>query len=161
MGLWTFSLEDGTRAPLIEAPGVQAYAQFSPDGRFIAYTSDEHGVPHVYVQPHPPSGAFWQVSLEGGTMPRSRGDGNELFYRRVDGTLMAVPITVRAGAGGGSASIVHGAPEPLFDAVPVMGLYRFTYQPASNGQRFLVAATIAGRAPPITVFLNWQASASN
>jgi Tol biopolymer transport system component len=66
------------RVDYLVAPGQQAYAQFSPDGRLVAYASDEHGQFEVYVATMPPSGALWQISTGGGTMPRWRRDGREL-----------------------------------------------------------------------------------
>ena len=87
-------------------------------------------------------------------MPRWRQDGRELFYRGADGQLMAVPITTGSAP---LAAFEHGLPRPLFGPIPTVGnLPRFTYQPSSDGQRFLVAAPVASAAPPITVVLNWQ-----
>src|SRR5204862_49735 len=67
-------------------------AQFSPDGRFVAYVSDESGRAEVYVQSFPASGGKWQISTGGGDQPQWRRDGGELFYMAPDKKLMAVPI---------------------------------------------------------------------
>ena len=72
----------------------EAYAQFSRDGRWMAYASGVGGQTEVYVQPIPATGALWQISKGGGTMPRWRKDEKELFYRAADGRLMAVTVSV-------------------------------------------------------------------
>jgi len=153
--LWLLPLE-GERKPVAygAAPGSQAYAQFSPDGRLVAYASDEQGRPEVFVATVPQSGALWQISTGGGSMPRWRRDGRELYFRASDGTLMAVPL----GAGGGTAAIEgRGAPRPLIPGIPSPGnSWIFTYVPTEDGQRFLVAAARRDARPPITVLVNWQ-----
>ena len=152
------SLEgDGTLVPFVAEEGPQRYGQFSPDGRWIAYASYDQ----VYVQPNPPTGALRQVSTEGGSMPRWRVDGKELFYRVDDGTLMAVTVSARNDSSGADDAFEHGTPQPLFDSVPSPRNFEFTYQPTSDGQKFLVATPLAGAKTPITVVLNWQASGGN
>jgi serine/threonine protein kinase len=151
--LWLLPLA-GERKPLlfIDAPGQQVYAQYSPDGRYIAYSSDEQGQLDVFVATVPPSGAIWQISAGGGTMPRWRRDGSELYFRANDGRLMAVEIGA-AGIDGRSA------PKPLFSGIPSSGNTPiFTYCPADDGQRFLVAATRNSQQPPITLVVNWPAT---
>jgi Tol biopolymer transport system component len=148
----------GDRQPtvLLTAPGKQAYAQFSPDGRLVAYASDEQGQFEIYVATMPPSGARWQISSGGGSMPRWRRDGRELFYRASDGSLMAVAL----GAGSGAAAIdERGAPRALFRGIPSAGNSTiFTYVPDEDGQRFLVASTRSGARSPITMVVNWQSA---
>ena len=159
LNLWAMSLDgDGTPVSGLEAPATQEYGQFSPDGRWIAYGSNEHGEFQVFVQPYPATGALWQVSSEGGSMPRWRRDGKELFYRATDGKLMAVTVGAREGSGGATEAFEHGTPQPLFDSLPLPANFEFTYQPASDGQRFLVALPLAGAKTPLTVVLNWQAA---
>ena len=106
----------------------------------------------VYVQPIPATGAQWLVSKDGGSMPRWRRDGKELFYRAVDGRLMAVPIiSDRA-----SVSFQNGAPQALTVSIPAVGnVNRYTYQPSADGQRFLVPVPVQSGAKPMTVVLNW------
>ena len=102
------------------------------------------------MQPVPATGAKWLVSVGVGSQPRWRRDGKELYYRRGDGQLMAVPIA------GASAALEHGAPQPLFSPIFSYGnVERFTYQPSADGQKFLVVATVEAAVPPITVVLNW------
>ncbi|HEV3214743.1 MAG TPA: protein kinase [Vicinamibacterales bacterium] len=139
--------------PYLQTPFDEADAQFSPDGRWMAYASNESGQPQVYVQAIPASGAKWQISTAGGDQPRWRRDGKELFYVSADQKLMAVPVKT-------GVSFETGSPQPLFDIQPVYGPLtgRFAYQPTADGQRFLVTAPVSGGvAPAITVVLNWQA----
>ncbi|MBZ5644316.1 MAG: protein kinase [Acidobacteriia bacterium] len=153
-GLWLLPMEgDHKPVPYLLTSFNQGDAQFSPDGKWMAYASNESGQPQVYVQAIPANGAKWQVSPAGGTQPRWRGDGKELFYISSDQKLMAV--SVKSGA-----AFEAGAPQPLFELDPVfppMG-GRFAYQPAADGQRFLVLSAAGSNvAPPINVVLNWQA----
>ena len=101
----------GDRKPfaLAESPFTEGSAVFSPDGRWIAYTSNEGGQPNVYVQPFPGPGAKSQVSRDSGSHPVWRADGRELFYLGVDQTMMAVPIGERR-------SFDAGLPQALFPA---------------------------------------------
>jgi len=126
-------------------------AQFSPDGRFIAYAVGPLDSSEIVVQPIPTTGALWQVSTQGGAMPRWRADGREIYYRASDGKLMAV--SVRAGA----ASFESGTPQPLFEGIPPPSSNTFcTYQPARDGQRFLVSLIDANSQSPITIVVNWE-----
>jgi Tol biopolymer transport system component len=150
---------DRRPVPLLTAPGIQALAQFCPDGRFLAYTSDQQGQSEVFVGTVPASGAVWQVSTNGGSMPRWRRDGRELYYRAVDGALMVVSFGTRAGAGGAPSMDDRAAPRPLFKGIPSSGNSPvFTYAVADDGQRFLVGASRKTDQPPITVIVNWQAA---
>ncbi len=153
--LWLLPLEgDRKPVPYVTAPRSQAYAQFSPDGRLVAYASDEQGRFEVFVTTFPHSGALWQISSGGGSMPRWRRDGRELYFRAADGTLMAVSL----GSGSGAAAIDdRGAPRLLFPGIPSPGnSWIFTYAPTDDGQRFLVAVARKGAQLPITVLVNWR-----
>jgi serine/threonine protein kinase/Tol biopolymer transport system component len=155
--LWLLPLEGG-RKPIayVAAPGNQAYAQFSPDGQLVAYAKDEQGESEVFVATVPQSGALWQISTGGGSMPRWRRDGRELYFRANDGTLMAVAL----GSGTGTAALEgRAAPRPLFPGIPSPGnSWIFTYAPGENGQRFLVATARKGARQPIHVLVNWPAA---
>ncbi len=124
----------------------------SPDGRWMAYTSDESGSYEVYVRPFPASGGKWRVSTRGGSDPKWSPDGRELYYISLDKTLMAVPISMGAG-------FESGVPKALFEAkVPaITPAFPRAYVVAEGGQRFLLN-TIVERATssPITVILNWM-----
>jgi eukaryotic-like serine/threonine-protein kinase len=142
----------GDRTPLVFAatPFTEGSAVFSPDGRYIAYVSNEGGQSDVYVQSFPGPGAKSQVSRDGGTHPVWRADGRELFYLAADGAMMAVPVGV-------GRSFDAGQPQPLFSS----NAWRLTsnqiYAVTKDGQRFLVNTTPpkSSVAAPLTVVLNW------
>ncbi len=153
--LWTLPLT-GSKEP--ETPLGTDFetiqGQFSPDGRWIAYMSRETGRFEIFVQPFPPTGARWQVSTNGGTRPRWRGDGKELFYFSSTGSargmFMAVPIGVKG------ETIEAGLAEPLFEVGMAVG---HNYDVTADGRRFIVSAyTEEVLSSPITVVLNWQAT---
>jgi eukaryotic-like serine/threonine-protein kinase len=129
----------------------QASGQFSPDGRWIAYSGGEMpGRRYIYVQPFPATGAKWQISGEGALFPRWRKDGKELFFHTTDGQIMAAAIKTDS-----RGSLEHGAPQALFP-LAASELY-YHYQPSADGQRFLVLVPAAGEKPaPINVVLNWE-----
>ncbi|MEK7404638.1 MAG: hypothetical protein AAB225_05980, partial [Acidobacteriota bacterium] len=152
--VWVLPVSPGAErklAPLLQDPAAQDQAQISPDGRWIAYRSTESGRPEVYVQAFPPSGGKWQVSTAGGTEPRWRGDGKELFY--VAGTkLMAVEVKASG------SSFEAGAPKALFEARLVPDLRRNRFVVTADGKRFLVRTEAGDTSSPITVVVNWPAA---
>ncbi len=93
--------------PLAQTEFVETSGVFSPDGRWIAYTTNEGGQPNVYVQPFLRAGGKHQVSRDGGSHPVWRADGKELFYLGADGTMMAVPIDA-------TGQFDAGVPQALF-----------------------------------------------
>jgi hypothetical protein len=143
--------------PFMTTPFRELRGQFSPDGKWIAYTSDESGRDEVYVQSFPISGFKAQVSSKGGDWVRWRKDGKELFYVAPDRKLMTVAV------GGVSSSLEVATPTALF-ALPVM-LARggdttapYTYDVMPDGQRFLaLTPTKDAEKAPMTVILNWKA----
>jgi serine/threonine protein kinase len=136
--------------PFLQTPFNELGGQFSPDGRWIAYTSNESGKYEVYVQPYPGPGGKWQISTAGGGIPRWRRDGTEIFYIAPDYKLMA------AGINGKGSSIEVGAVKPLFQTHMVGN--RHEYDVSADGQRFLVnSAPEQEASAPITVVLNWIA----
>src|SRR4030095_16327282 len=86
--------EDRKPFPYLQAEFDEKHGRFSPNGRWVAYTSNESGRDEVYVQSFPPSGTKFQISADGGSEPQWRKDGTELFYIAEDRTLMAVPVKV-------------------------------------------------------------------
>ena len=153
--LWVLPMF-GDRKPIafLQTEADEFQGQLSPDGRWMAYGSDESGRFEIYVQPFPALGGKWQVSTGGGTQPRWRRDGTELFYLSGDKKIMAA--AVRKGAGAFDA----GVPRVLF-AVEVggaIGVGTDEFVPSADGQRFLVARTSEPSELPITVVLNWPAS---
>ncbi len=153
--LWVLPMVgEPTPFPYLESEFFESHAQFSPDGRWVAYSSDESGRAEVYVQSFPISGGKWQISTTGGDQPQWRGDGKELFYIAPDRNLMAVTI-------GGGATLEVGRPTVLFQTtVPITGITndRNNYVPTQDGQRFLMnnLADIAN-SQPLTLVLNWAA----
>lgn len=156
MDLWVLPLT-GERKPYVflQTQFNEGHAQFSPDGRFVAYVSDESGQAEVYVQTFPASGGKWQVSTHGGDQPQWRSDGKELFYRALDRTIVAVPIAM-------GDTLAPGTPVALFPThTPLGGVTgdRNHYLVADNGQRFLVNNLVEeGNTQPIMLVLNWAPS---
>ena len=124
---------------------------FSPDGRWIAYESDESGRPEVYVQTFPLTNQKVRISTSGGTDPEWSKTGAELFYLASNRDLIAVPYRVSG------AAFQPGVATALF---PIAGnVTRRAYAAASDGRRFLVAKMSGeNAAEPVTVLLNWQAA---
>jgi len=124
-------------------------AQFSPDGRCIAFVSDESGRPEVYVQGFPMSNGKRQVSTGGGDTPRWRGDGKELFFLAPAKKLMAVTVK-------GDANLETDTPRVLFETGPARAWPWTEYAVTSDGQRFLMPMWETA-SPPFTVVVNWTA----
>jgi hypothetical protein len=125
---------------------------FSPDGRLIAYMSNESGRQEIYVESYPEAGGKWQISSGGGVEPRWRADGKELFYRAADQKLMAVDIAMEGG------NLKAGLPHALFVGRYDTGTARNRFLTSADGQRFLLVAPLGRDAmSPTTVVLNWAA----
>ncbi|HEY3125026.1 MAG TPA: protein kinase [Thermoanaerobaculia bacterium] len=143
--------------PLVGDPKPLAWLQtrfaktsprFSPDGRWIAYESDESGDPEVYVALTKGGGEKKRLSPAGGSRPRWRRDGKELYYVAPDGFVMAVPMAL-------GPHLEAGAPVPLFRAEGQIE----TYDVAPDGSRFLVSTPAEKvRESPLRVILNWPAA---
>jgi eukaryotic-like serine/threonine-protein kinase len=135
--------------PYLQTQFNESHGSFSPDGRWVAYVSDESGRNEIYVQAFPLSGAKFQISTGGGTEPTWRKDGTELFYVAADRNLMTVPIKL-------AATLEAGAPKSLFPITLTEDQHSFAV--ANDGQRFLIGTSAGGeKALPMTVVLNWQA----
>jgi Tol biopolymer transport system component len=142
---------DRTPLSYLTGPARDAQAEFSPDGRFVAYTSITDDDPQVFVQPFPnASEGQWQVSTAGGSEPRWSPDGREIFYFAGQ-TLMVAPVRLQP-------TFSSGPPTPLFDA-PVQPWYvndTDRSQVARDGRRFLLLVPSGDTpAPPIDVVVNW------
>ena len=145
----------GKPVPFVRTEFDEDQGRFSPNGRWIAYVSNQSGAYDVYVRAFTTdfsggsagAGGSVLVSRGGGTEPRWRGDGNELFYLAPDGKMMAVEV--KAGQEFGA-----GTPHPLFETPSgtIMG------DVSADGKRFLLVTPVGSSASaPFTVVLNWTA----
>jgi Tol biopolymer transport system component len=149
--LWAISLEDRRPFPVLQTEFEESEGELSPDGRWIAYRSNESGISEVFVRAFPGPGGHWQVSSAGGKMPKWRADGKELFYSSRDWSLMAVDVKPAG------AELRAGTPHVLFEARMRDGRYR-QYDVTADAQRFLVSAFVAEEnTTPLTLVLNWRA----
>jgi Tol biopolymer transport system component len=148
--VWLLPLDgDRTPVPFLRTPFNETEARFSPDGRWVAYVSNETGSPEVYVTRFLGPSGKWPVSTAGGNYPRWRGDGRELFYLTREGKMMAVLVN------GQGEDFVVGSERPLFSTRVGAG-GRYPYDVTSDGQKFLVNNVVEVAAPsPITLVVNW------
>jgi Tol biopolymer transport system component len=143
----------GERSPQVylQTVAAEGWAQFSPDGKWVAYESDESGRAQVYVEPFPRvdgNSPRWQISTGGGGQPKWRGDGKELFYMMRNGKMMAATVTA-------GAKFTASEPHLLF---PTRALPHDVnmYDVTRDGRRFLVNTPLEwSTSSPITVVANW------
>jgi len=124
----------GNMTPFLTTKTSETNGQISPDGKWVAYASNESGDWEIYVTTFPTAAGKWQVSQSGGSEPRWRGDGKEIFYIGAGGTLTAVPVST-------TGTFASGNPAPLFHTqlrAQVSSTDQFTYDATKDGQRFLV-----------------------
>jgi WD40-like Beta Propeller Repeat len=157
--LWALDTtgRDHTLRVVANTPAEEVLSTFSPDGRWVAYQTNESGRFEVVVQAFPQASGKWQVSTAGGVAPRWRADGKELYFLAPDATMMAVPVTAAG------TSFAVGAPVPLFRTRIVDGgtvtNNRPQYAVARDG-RFLINQPVGdATAAPITLILNWNPDA--
>jgi Tol biopolymer transport system component len=164
LDIWVLPMT-GDRKPsvFLKTRFREGYSAFSPDGRWVAYESNESGRNEIYVRPFAPptepgapatpAGSQWQVSTEGGIYPRWRVDGKELYYLNAGGAMMAAPITVTG------ATLQPGTPIMLFPTRIVGGgedaAQGRQYDVAANGL-FLINTEVVSAAAPITLLQNWN-----
>jgi serine/threonine protein kinase/Tol biopolymer transport system component len=144
---------DRKARPFARTRGSDVHARFSPDGKWVAYSSAESGRHQIYVQPFPDANGRWQISTDGGSEPRWRGDGREIFFLGADRRMMVVQVV---------------STQPTFQAAPATPLfatriadfanpYRTTYDVTPDGQHFLINEPAEGAAQPsISVVVNWH-----
>jgi len=135
-------------APYVQTKFIELGGAFSPDGRWVAYTSDESGRREVYIQGFPERRGKWQVSADGGELPRWRADGKELYWTGLDfRTVMAAPVELQA------AEVKAGRGEALFRGAG------FNVEPSRDGRRFLMLVPEGGDTAglPMVVVQNWAA----
>jgi Tol biopolymer transport system component len=150
--IWVLSIADRKAQPFLRTPFVEGAPEFSPDGRWMAYVSNESGRFEIYVQPYPGPGGKWQISTDGGAEPVWNRNGRELFFR--SGTkMMAVDISTQP-------AFSAGTPKMLFDkqyvSTPIPQTFRY-FDVSPDGQRFVMVKQGERAATPISVVLNWPA----
>jgi dipeptidyl aminopeptidase/acylaminoacyl peptidase len=143
--------------PFLKTPFDEHEGQFSPDGKWIAYQSNESGQFEIYVQPFPGPGGKFRISSNGGAQPRWNKNSEEIFYVSLDSKMMAAPVKLSPEG----QSLQTGTPAALFPVRiaggPVPGVRKQQYAVSSDSQRFLVnLAADEGAASPITLILNWK-----
>ncbi len=154
--LWVQPMIGNDRKPfaVVNTPFDERNGQFSPDGRWVAYQTNESGRFEIVVQPFPESSGKWQLSTSGGIEPRWRADGKELYYVAPGGKLMAVPVMASG------STFAAGTLAPLF-ATRMAGAGTSNFSKAqyavSRDGRFLInQVPEESSSLPITLILNWN-----
>jgi Tol biopolymer transport system component len=153
--VWLWQLGDQPHVtPLINGPANEGQSRISPDGRYVAYVSDESGRLEVYVQAFPVANGRWQVSAAGGADPQWSRDRRELFYVAADRRMMAVPVS--------TGSTFHAGRETALFRTQLDSLWMDTrnhYDVSADGRRFVVIAPATERREaPFTFLANWSRS---
>ena len=151
--IWVLPLDTRKPYPFVNSTATERLAVFSPDGRWVAYQSNETGRAEIYVRSFTGSGRPRRVSTDGGAQPHFRHDGNELFYVAPDGALMAAGLSTTAG------DLQTRTPARLFQTRIHLGgnenPSRGQYAVTADG-RFLINTVIGSDPPPIVIVQNWQ-----
>jgi Tol biopolymer transport system component len=157
--IWALALTGNSEPhPVVHTSADEHYGTLSPDGRWLAYISNETGPYEVYVESFPPTGFKRQISTQGGFEPHWRRDGTELFYMAPNQMLMAIGVKA------GPTTLGVSAPKALFPTrIKWMEIQAVAhhYAPAPDGQRFLISrVTAEAQSVPVTIVLNWSAALS-
>jgi serine/threonine protein kinase/Tol biopolymer transport system component len=150
--LWAWPLSgDRKPFPIVSSSFTNYSAAISPDGKWMAYSSTESGRFEAYVTAFPGGGAKWEVSVNGGTMPKWRHDGKELFFLDPADSLMAVDVSTS------SNTIQTGTPHPLFRAVGLQSQLG-PYAATADGKKFLInGGNVKEENQPFVLVQNWPA----
>jgi Tol biopolymer transport system component len=144
-----------TFSRMLPSKGNQTTGQISPDGKWLAYATDDSGGWNIFVTTFPGAAGKWQVSVGGGTEPRWRGDGKEIFYLDTKGMLMAAPV-------GSGPTFSIGTAQPLFRVrarAPISNTDVFSYDVSKDGSRFIVNRYVKpSSVPPLDILLNATAA---
>jgi serine/threonine-protein kinase len=142
--------------PLVHTPFSEQNGEVSPDGRWLAYQSNDSGRSEIWVRPYPDvNGGRWLVSAGAGFQPLWSPDSRELFYRDLSGALMRVAVERGPGWAVGATTKLFGAGQYYFGAGEAFGR---TYDISRDGRRFLMIKDVASdqsSAPTILVIQNW------
>ncbi len=150
--LWTMPVDRAQDAKQVLEAEVR-FARFSPDNRFVVFSSRASGTSEIYIQTAAaPVAQRWRVSPHGGTQPLWSRDGKEIFYLSSDGKLMAAPVRIREN----TAEL--GVPKALFTLPPLPATFSgYQYDVSPKGDRFLfLTATGGGHVPPVRIIQNWE-----
>jgi serine/threonine protein kinase len=149
--LWALPLfGDGKSFPIVQDAFDEGEATVSPDGKWMAYQSNESGRREVYIAAFPGGGAKWQVSSNGGIAAKWREDGKELFFLDPADNLVAVDVT-------SGKAVQLGAPHALFQAVGIQRDFG-PYDVTGDGKKFLInSGNLKEGTEPVTLVLNWPA----
>ena len=153
-------MEEKAAVKVLGTDAVESQGQLSPDGKWLAYYSDESGKGQVYIRPFPSGSQVWRVSADGGREPRWRSDGKELYFTSPPITALVAFMAATADADG-RGGLRIGSPQKLFDVralsvVPQGNV--FVYSPHPDRQRFLVNQSVETGEPTVNVITNWQKS---
>lgn len=153
--IWVLPVGGGKAYPFQQTPASENWAAFSPDGRWVAFSSTASSdIPEVFVTRFPSGGQAWRISADGGSQARWRRDGKEIFYLAPDRRLMAAAVAERDGV------LTATTVEPLFTMTFPYGAYH-AFDVSPDGSRFLVNTVIGGNAPTQQVRLNRAANAAS
>jgi len=157
--MWGLTVADKQAMLYLQVKGAVRNGQFSPDGKWVAYASNDSGIWEVYVSPFPEANSKWQVSRGGGEEPRWRSDGKELFYLSGDKKLMAAEVKT-------GSSFEAKDPVALFQTRSrqrISSQDMFSYSVSRDGNRFFLINTIVDEpnAAPFSITLNWAAELEN
>ncbi len=156
--LWTLNTATGKLEPLVSVSGTASAGAVSPDGKWLAYVSDETGELEVYLRPFRRTGAVTRVSVAGGGLPRWRRDGRALFFQGPDGSIMQVPVRADPGLQVGNPEALFRSPRwsaRLFADQRGGAQATTTYDAGADGRQFLVRQRVEGSSSA-TLLLNWQ-----
>jgi Tol biopolymer transport system component len=147
--------KDGSAQPFIQTRFAEGWSRISPDGRWVAYRSDESGRPEIYLTPFPAADRKWLVSTAGGALPRWSRSGNEVYYVAPDDRLMGASVNARG------AEMEVGRVQALFPIPPrpgaVSGYGGWRYDVGSDGRFLVDVPDEPTTASAMTVVLNWAA----
>jgi Tol biopolymer transport system component len=148
--IWVLPMQ-GTRTPslLFRSIADDRYPHFSPDGRLVAYQSNENGRNQIYVIPFEGGGSKWQVSSDGGEWPVWRPDGRELYFLSPDRQLMAVGVRNEGTA------VTFAPPQGLFN-LNVYGGYGERFAATADGRRFLALVSKDDAPRPLSAVIHWS-----
>jgi eukaryotic-like serine/threonine-protein kinase len=151
--LRVYSFADNKSRLFLKANASLNNAQFSPDGKWVVYSSNESGRWDVYLTSFPDARGKWQVSTNGGEQPRWRGDGKEIYFLSADAKLIAASVDTKT-------EFESGMPTVLFQTDPrerVATTEVIIYDVSRDGQRFLVNTNYNnGSEHPMSLVLNWK-----